>query len=201
MAEDYNLLFKPLQGPMKKLMLKMPLFRVDEGDDICEIMENTLVFRRLLDVTSTYSKMSQVRTHIRHIIHKVFVSVNEEGINAETPPTPAKKESLDADENEAVLEFTRDFIFMVRERTGSEILLSSVINGANPLGNGRAAAQRPPARPSTPPRLKRQALSSLPKPTNGGALSPHPFLLCLIVSKDHLVLMVVIDINSHRYYY
>ena len=149
LAQDYKLLFSPLSGSKRKLVLKIPRFRVDEGDDICAVLAHALIFRRLLDFSAQYTGMTKARTYIRHIIHKVFVHVTEDGINAvSTTPPGAQSQQLQVQPSEEVLEFSKSFVFMVRDRMGCDVLLATVVNGSDPLSN---SAQVDTPRAATPP--------------------------------------------------
>jgi serine protease inhibitor len=151
LAEDYKLLFSPLSGSRRKLVLKIPRFRVDEGDDICAVLAHALIFRRLLDFTVQYPGLTKARTYIRHIIHKVFLHVTEDGINASsaTPAgAPSEARRVHQQPSDEVVEFSKSFVFMVRDRIGCDILLATVVNGSDPLSN---SAQADAHRPATPP--------------------------------------------------
>lgn len=123
LAEDYKLLFSPLSGSRRKLVLKIPRFRVDEGDDICAVLAHALIFRRLLDFTVQYPGLTKARTYIRHIIHKVFLHVTEDGINASsaTPAgAPSEARRVHQQPSDEVVEFSKSCVFMVRDRIGCD---------------------------------------------------------------------------------
>ena len=161
LSQDYKLLFSPLTGS-KRLVLKLPRFRVTEGDDICGVLAHALIFRRLLGYSAQYTGMSKARTYIRHIIHKVFLHVTEDGINAvSTTPPGAQSQQLQVQPSEEVLEFSKSFVFMVRDRMGCDVLLATVVNGSDPLSNSAQAdtprAATPPLRPVPNARAKQHA--------------------------------------------
>jgi serine protease inhibitor len=142
LSEDNGFLFKPMKGEKRKLVVKMPSFRIAEGDDISEVLEHTFIFRRLLDIQAHYSRMTKAKTSIRHIIHKNLLSITEEGINTRGTQQCVRSEILKPEPNEQILEFAKSFVFLVRDRERCDIVLATVVHGTYPL-SPRQANLRP----------------------------------------------------------
>ena len=173
MAEDYKLLFNPISAQKRELVVKMPMFRLEEGNDVCEVLEHTLIFRKLLNISAQYTKLTRARTYIRHIIHKIFLSINEDGINVGNTENPKIRQTLKVEPDEEVMDFSKSFVFIVREREGCEVLLASVVDGSNPpsyshMGGGAFCAPSRHAPAQFHVQVEQRHATSAP-PRGGGA--------------------------------
>jgi len=170
LSEDNGFLFKPMKGEKRKLVVKMPSFRIAEGDDISEVLEHTFIFRRLLDIQAHYSRMTKAKTSIRHIIHKNLLSITEEGINTRGTQLSVRSEILKAEPNEQILEFSKSFVFLVRDRERCDIVLATVVHGTYPLSPRQANL-----RPTTPSAGALSPRQTNLRPTTYPAAADHLF--------------------------
>jgi serpin B len=115
----------------RKLVLAMPKFEFDSGFSLSQALM-TLGMPSAFSATADFSGMTGDRDlFISDVIHKAFVSVDEEGTEAAAATAVVMAELAAPPEKEEPLAVTidRPFMFLIRDiRTGSVLFVGRVLN-------------------------------------------------------------------------
>ena len=118
------------EGPLKSYIeIYLPKFEYDYSiDDLSGILKN-LGVKDIFDNNANFSKMIDAPVYVNSIVHKTYISVDENGTKAAAATSAdINVKSVIEEDDRITFTFDEPFAYLIRDRETNEILFFGVVN-------------------------------------------------------------------------